>query len=90
MSDEVSQSQCGFPIASVGDVIQIDPNHDERFGGCFGIVEAVKSWGCSLVACPVPGGDGSIAYYRVAHGRYEVIGRAAWITSDRQRGEAGE
>jgi hypothetical protein len=70
----------------IGDVIQIDPEHDPVFGGCFGIVEEVKPWGCSLVACPAPGAEG-IAYYRVAHGKYAVIGRTEWITSDRQRGE---
>lgn len=72
--------------AVVGDVIQIDPEHDDAFGGCFGIVEEVKNWGCGLVACPAPGADG-VAYYRVAHGKYAVIGRAEWITSDKQRGD---
>lgn len=28
-----------------GDVVQIDPSHDERFGGCFMLVTDVKSWG---------------------------------------------
>jgi len=63
--------------AEIGDVIQIDPEHDEMFGGCFGIVEAVKDWGCNLVAFTIPGKDGA-AYYRVAHGKYRIIGQAKW------------
>lgn len=63
--------------AAIGDVIQVDPAHDPMFGGCLGVVEKVSEWGCNLVAFDSPGSDGT-AYYRLAHGKYEVIGRAAW------------
>jgi len=65
--------------AEPGDVIQIDPEHDPVFGGCFAIVEEVKLWGVNLCGCPIPSGDGRVAYYRVPHGAYAVIGRAAWV-----------
>ena len=64
--------------ATVGDVIQVDPTHDPMFGGCFGVVDEVGEWGCKLVAFDGPGMEGT-AYYRLAHGKYEVIGRAVWI-----------
>ena len=62
--------------AKPGDVIQIDPTHDDTFGGCFAIAKEVKGWGVSLCYVTVPGqGD---AYYRIKHVQYCVIGSAEW------------
>lgn len=66
--------------ATPGDVIQIDPEHDEAFGGCLAVVEEVKSWGVSLCGVQIPAKG--IAYYRVPHGKYAVIGRAEWVQAE--------
>jgi len=62
--------------AQVDDVIQIAPEHDDVFGGTFAIVQEVKGWGVSLCSVAVPGKG--MAYFRVPHGRYVVVGRAMW------------
>ena len=59
-----------------GDVIQIDPEHDETFGGCFATIDEVASWGCKC-HFQVPGKEG-VAHYRAAHGHFKVIGVAEW------------
>lgn len=72
-------------VAEVGDVIQIDPNHDERFGGCFAFVEEVMPWGVGLCGIPSPGiAPRQVFYYRVPHGGYAVIGKAEWLLSDEE------
>ena len=48
----------------VNDVIQIDSEHDERFGGCFIQVTEVKSWGVKgFVAIPGNVGERGQAFY---------------------------
>ena len=66
----------------VGDVVQIDPEHDDRFGGCFMQVEEVKGWGyCGFVTCPDEP-TCAIAYYRVEHEHVVRIGKAEWVSKD--------
>ncbi|MGH9146680.1 MAG: hypothetical protein ACRD1Q_08225 [Vicinamibacterales bacterium] len=46
----------------VGDVVQIDPTLDGRFGGCFLLVTKVRSWGVAgYVVMP---GKGAV-YHRI-------------------------
>ncbi len=72
--------------ATAGDVIQVDPKHDETFGGCLAIVEEVTDWGVSLCAIQAPGQRKPSYFYRVAHGEYKVIGRAAWVLDWNEEG----
>ena len=60
-----------------GDVVQIDPAHDDRFGGCFMIVTEPKPWGAQGY-CASPGQSG-LAYYRCPFAAMELIGRAEWV-----------
>lgn len=62
-----------------GDVVQIDPDHDERFGGCFMVVTEPKSWGAQGYVS-VPGA--SVAYYRCPTEAMVKVGMAEWIASD--------
>ena len=58
-----------------GDIVQINPEHDETFGGSLMVVEEVKSWGFQgYVEIP---GKGK-AYYRVPSEQAVRVGRAAW------------
>lgn len=59
------------------DVIQIDPAHDEMFGGCFMIVTEPKSWGAQGY-CQAPGESGQ-AFYRLKFENGVRIGSAEWI-----------
>lgn len=60
-----------------GDVVQIDPAHDDRFGGCFMVVTEPKPWGAQGY-CSSPGQSG-LAYYRCPFAAMELIGRAEWV-----------
>lgn len=63
----------------VGDVVQIDPEHDNRFGGCFMQITEVKSWGVQgFVKTP---GQGD-AYYRCEYEQMHKIGAAEWMHAD--------
>ena len=66
---------------AVGDVVQIDPEHDDRFGGCFLIVTEVRSWG-AIGYVRVPGEDAGDAFYRVPWEHCHQIGRAEWVRAD--------
>ena len=61
----------------VGDVVQIDPAHDNTFGGCFMVVSEPKSWGAQGY-CAAPGQSG-LAYYRCPFDAMEFVGRAEWV-----------
>lgn len=63
----------------VGDVVQIDPEHDSKFGGCFMIVTDYKGWG-AVGYVQVPGVNGGQAYYRCPNEAMKKIGRAEWVT----------
>jgi hypothetical protein len=59
----------------VHDVVQIDPAHDEVFGGCLLVVTEVKGWGVQgFVQVP---GQGQ-AYYRVRTEACARVGRLHW------------
>ena len=59
-----------------GDIVQIDPQHDDVFCGCLMIVTEPKSWGAQgYVQVPQKGN----AYYRCKFENMEYCGRATWI-----------
>lgn len=60
-----------------GDVIQINPDHSEMWGGCLAIVEKVQSWGVQC-AFPIPD-KGAVAFNRIEFGDFVVIGPAKWL-----------
>ena len=59
-------------------VIQIDPAHDSRFGGCFLQVTERRSWGV-IGYVAIPGDDGGQAYYRLPWEGGSFVGRAEFI-----------
>lgn len=73
-----------------GDVVQVDPGHDQWFGGCLLVVEEIKPWGVQgYVSVPSPGGPGR-AYYRCPNGQFAFVGRAVWFPEDVAGKVAGE
>lgn len=68
----------------VGDVVQISPELDGFFRGCFMLVTEVKSWGAQgFISMPktrqeLPGR----AYFRCKWEDMEFIGHAQWIPAD--------
>ena len=62
----------------VGSVVQIDPAHDELFGGHFLIVTEIKEWGVQGYVKPLELGN-KVAYYRVKWEAITYIGQAEWM-----------
>lgn len=61
-----------------GDVVQIDPAHDDRFGGCFMVVTEPKGFGAQgYISAP---GEKGLAYYRAPWAAMHKIGKAEWIS----------
>ena len=65
-----------------GDVVQIDPAHDDCFGGQFMIVTEPKSWGAQGF-CTSPA-DKGFYYYRCKFEDMEFIGHAAWAPPEEE------
>lgn len=63
-----------------GSVVQIDPGHDLTFGGCFMIIEEVKSWGFTGYVQPLR--PGALAYYRVPFEACSYVGEAQWLATN--------
>lgn len=63
-----------------GDIVQVDPDHDETFGGCLMVVSEPKAWGAQGYF-DIPGENGR-AYYRLPHEAGERVGRAVWVAAD--------
>ncbi len=64
-----------------GDVVQISPDTESAFAGCFMYVTEPKSWGAQgFISCPVARGTlpGS-AYYRAQWAEMEPVGKAAFV-----------
>lgn len=62
----------------IGDIVQIDPEHDGMFGGCLMIVTEPKEWGAQGYV-RVPGKEGGNAFYRCEYENMELVGCAEWI-----------
>lgn len=66
------------PGISVGDVVQIDPEHDPVFGACLLTVSEIKSWGVQGYV-QLPKHPAAVqAYYRVPFENIARIGVAEW------------
>jgi hypothetical protein len=62
-----------------GDVAQINPAFDDRFGACFMVVtETRPSWDGLIGYVSVPGAEGGQAYYRIEAKHVVRVGRAEW------------
>lgn len=61
----------------IGDIVQIDPAHDDRFGGCLMVVSEPKSFGAQGYFS-IPGSSG-LAYYRCSFADMEYVGHAEWV-----------
>jgi hypothetical protein len=69
----------------IGDVVQIDPAHDERFGGCLMMVTEPKSWGAQgFISTPAHSGR---YYYRCKFEHMEYVGATSWVPQDETEGE---
>jgi hypothetical protein len=66
----------------VGDIVQIDPAHDEVFGGCFMQVTEPKPWGAQgfVVALPSERTKAGRAFYRCKFEHMEFVGKAVWVS----------
>lgn len=66
----------------VGDVVQIDPLHDDVFGACFMQVTEPKSWGAQGFVLVLPGENKpkGQAFYRCKFENMEYVGKAAWVS----------
>lgn len=62
---------------TIGDVVQIDPAHDDVFGGQFMIVSEPKPWGAQGYVKPLDN-SGGLAYYRCPFDAMVKIGEAEW------------
>lgn len=69
-------------VYDVGDVVQIDPDRLPLFGGCFAIIEEVRSWGV-IGYVPMPDKEpGTIAPIRLDWADCRKIGAAKWAIED--------
>lgn len=58
---------------TVGEIVQIDPTHDKRFGGCLMVVTDPKGWGAQGYVT-VPHSDGAQqAFYRCEFANMESL-----------------
>jgi len=74
----VSKIKSDKPKCKAGDIYQINPEHDEIFGGCLMTVTEPKKWG-EQGYFNIPGKDGGIAYYRCKYENMEKVGVSAWL-----------
>lgn len=65
-------------LVVAGDVVQIDPDLDPRFGACFLVVSEVKPWGVQGYVSVPEAGRAARAYYRVKSASMVRVGLAAW------------
>lgn len=68
----------------VGDVVQINPESDSAFRGCFMLVTEPKAWGAQgFVSMPQERGKWpGRAYYRAKREEVVFVGRAAFVPAD--------
>ena len=64
-----------------GDVVQISPEYDQKFGGCFLLVTEPKVFGAQgFVQIPASGQ----AFYRCKFENMEYIGKAEWAPDEKR------
>lgn len=61
-----------------GDIIQIDPEHDARFGGCLFVVDEPKTWGAQGYVMVPQGPKAAPAYYRLDEAFGRRVGAVVW------------
>ncbi len=62
---------------AVNDVVQINPESDPKWGGCFLVVTEVKSWGIQgWLRIPMQSGS---AHYRAPYEHIARVGVAEWV-----------
>lgn len=67
-----------------GDIVQVTDRQDRWFMALL-VVEEFRRWGLKAHAL-VPTEDGvAQAYYRIAHGKYELVGTSRLIDADTAR-----
>lgn len=68
----------------VGDVVQLDPDHYDMFGGCLVLVEEPKPWGMQgYVLIPIEREKlPARAYIRATWEHMEFVGHATWRRDD--------
>ncbi len=73
-------------ILRAGDVVQLNPEADSTFGGCFMLVGIVRSGGirCKVIPPNASGALGSWIPYRAQLEDLSFIGRAAWVDPPRK------
>ena len=83
---EPTTCDAGGATVKAGDVVQIDPAHDDRFGGNFVVVTEPKPWGCQGYLLldrddiqPVRVIGSRRAYVRLPSRGMVRIGRAEWV-----------
>lgn len=65
---------------NIGDVVQINPEHDPVFGACLMTVTEPKPWGAmGYVQVPDENDDGGTVFYRCKFANMEYVGRAAFV-----------
>lgn len=88
MSDATRPDDGGTPGINVGDVVQIDPEHDEVFGLCLMVVTELKpSWNGLRGYVLIPSREGKRAYYRVGSNHVYRVGTAQWTFADDVKAE---
>lgn len=70
-----------------GDVVQIDPVHDERFGGLLMVVTEPKVWGAQGY-CTSPEHNG-LFYCRCPFEAMEFVGSAPWVAYHNEEADRG-
>ena len=72
-----------------GDVVQIDPESDECFGGCYVYVQEVRDWGIvGYVRIPGAGEKGGNAYLRKKFSEFVLVGRSPWMEVEKPDDES--
>lgn len=69
------------PMWKIGDIVQIDPESDEVFGGCLMTVTEPKIWGAQGFF-EIPG-EGR-AFYRVKYENAVRVGFVEWIWENKE------
>lgn len=65
-------------MIEVGDLVQINPEYDSRFGGCIMIVTEIKSWGVQGCVIGPAAEKAAHYYYRCPTEHFVKVGKAEW------------
>ncbi len=71
----------------VGDIIQIDPQKNDIFGGCLMFVTTQKTWGAQGYVLVPDHPTPKRAFLNLPHGNGVKIGCAEWLILDKDQKE---